>query len=94
MIKSQPGWLGPGFELGTSQIRVECVATAPTRWRSFCFVEYHHFKDFAASKLKRKISSLSCLTLLLFFIFISIQKSFFSEFFDNIFNFDFRYWTF
>ena len=30
MIKSQPGWLGPGFELGTSQIRVECVATAPT----------------------------------------------------------------
>ena len=29
MIKSQSGWLGPGFELGVSQIRVQCVATAP-----------------------------------------------------------------
>ena len=29
MIKSQSGWLGPGFELGTSQIRVQCVTTAP-----------------------------------------------------------------
>ena len=29
MIESQPVWLGPGFELGTSQIRVQCVATAP-----------------------------------------------------------------
>ena len=31
---SQSGWLEPGFELGTFQIRVECVATAPT-WFSF-----------------------------------------------------------
>ena len=30
MIKSQPDWLGPGVELGISQIRVQCVATAPT----------------------------------------------------------------
>ena len=30
MIKSQPGWLGLGFELGISKIRVQCVATAPT----------------------------------------------------------------
>ena len=29
MLKSQPGWLGPGFELEISQIRVQCVATAP-----------------------------------------------------------------
>ena len=29
MIKSQPGWLGLDFELGISQIRVQCVATAP-----------------------------------------------------------------
>ena len=27
--KSQAGWMGPGFELGTSQIRVQCVTTAP-----------------------------------------------------------------
>ena len=42
MMKSHPAWLGPGFELGISQIRVQ-----GTRWRSFCFVEYHHVKDFA-----------------------------------------------
>ena len=29
MIKFQSGWLGPGFELGISQIRVQCDATAP-----------------------------------------------------------------
>ena len=29
-VKFQPGWLGAGFDLGTSQIRVQCVATAPT----------------------------------------------------------------
>ena len=29
MKKSQSGWLGPGFEIGTSQIRVQCVNTAP-----------------------------------------------------------------
>ena len=29
MTKSQPCWLGPGFDLGTSQIRVQCVAPAP-----------------------------------------------------------------
>ena len=30
MIKSQSGWLGPGFELEVSQIRIQCVATAPS----------------------------------------------------------------
>ena len=30
MIKSHPAWLGSGFELGISQIRVQCVATAPS----------------------------------------------------------------
>ena len=29
MIKSQPDCLGPGFELETSQIRVQCVTIAP-----------------------------------------------------------------
>ena len=29
LLKSQPDWLGPGFELETSQIRVQCVATEP-----------------------------------------------------------------
>ena len=43
-----------------------------TRWRSFCFVEYHHVKGFAASVLKRKISSLSWLTLSKFLIFTLI----------------------
>ena len=27
--KSRSGWLGPGFELGTSQIRAQFVTTAP-----------------------------------------------------------------
>ena len=40
MKKSQSGWLGPGFELGTFQIRVECVTTAPPHSvEQFCFVE-------------------------------------------------------
>ena len=30
MIKSHSAWLGPGFELGISQIRVQYVATAPS----------------------------------------------------------------
>ena len=73
MIKSQPGWLGPGYELGISQIRVQCVATAPPNWwHSFYFVEYHHVKDFAASLLKRKISSVSWLKLSKFLIFTLI----------------------
>ena len=29
MKKCKSGWLGPGFELGTSQIRVQCVTIAP-----------------------------------------------------------------
>ena len=29
MKKSQSGWLGPGFELGTSQIRVQSLTIAP-----------------------------------------------------------------
>ena len=29
MKKCQSGWLGPGFEHGTSQIRAQCVTTAP-----------------------------------------------------------------
>ena len=31
MIKSHPAWLGPEFELGISQIRVQYVATVPSK---------------------------------------------------------------
>ena len=43
MIKFQPGWLGPGFELEISQIRVECVITAPT-W--FSLLDFFNLKLF------------------------------------------------
>ena len=71
MKKSQSGWLKPGFELGTSQIRVECVTTAPPHtveqflFRRIDMYYYHHVKNFC---LKRKISSLIWLTLSKFFI--------------------------
>ena len=64
MKKSQSGWLGPGFELGTSQIRAQCVTTAPpSELAQFLFHRidewyYYYVKDFAASVLKSKISSL------------------------------------
>ena len=48
MIKSQPGWLGPGFELGPPKLESSVLPLRQlTRWRSFCFVEYHHVKNFA-----------------------------------------------
>ena len=70
MIKSQPGWLRLGFELGISQIRVQCVTTAPPNSvAQFLFRRIHHVKDFAAGMLKRKISSLIWLALSKIFIF-------------------------
>ena len=48
MIKSQPGWLGPEFEFGPPKFESSVFPLRQlTRWRSFCFVEYHHVKDFA-----------------------------------------------
>ena len=63
MIKSQPSWLGPGFEIGTSQIRAQYLTTAPPhpvaqflfRVIDLYYYYHHHVKDFAASVLKRKI---------------------------------------
>ena len=54
MKKSQSGWFGPGFELGTSQTRVQSVTTAPPHWvaqflfRRIDMYYYHHVKDFTA----------------------------------------------
>ena len=75
MKKSQSGWLGSGFELGTSQIRAQCVTTAPpSEVAQFLFriidkYYYQHVKDFYACVLKMKISSLIWLTLSIFFLF-------------------------
>ena len=71
-------WWLTEFELGTSQIRVQCVTTAaPSEVEEFLFRRidiyyYHHVKDFYASVLKRKISSIIWLTLSKFFIFTLI----------------------
>ena len=68
MKKSQSGWLEPGFELGTLQIGVECVTTAPPHsverflFRRKDIYYYNHVKYLYASVLKRKISSLIWLT--------------------------------
>ena len=63
---NQVGWdrdLNSGSPKFDSSVLPLCHLT---RWRSFCFGEYHHVKDFAASVLKGKISSL------MFFIFTVI----------------------
>ena len=53
MKKSQSSWLGSGFELGASQIRVQCVTTvtphsvAQFLFRRIDIYYYQHVKDFA-----------------------------------------------
>ena len=58
------------------------------------FYYYYNIKDFAASVLKSKISSLIWLTISKFLIFTSIWNSFCSKFFGNWFKVGFHYWTF
>ena len=100
MKKSQSGSLGPEFELGTSRIRVRCVTTPPPRsvalflFRGIDQYYYHRVKHFAVSLLKEKISSLIWLMLSKLFNFTLIAIYFCSEFFGNLFQFGFRYWTF
>ena len=82
MKKFQSGWLEQGFELENFQIRAECVTTSPPHsveqflFRRIDIYYYHHVKDFAASVLKRKISSLIWLTIWKFFIFTLISNLF------------------
>ena len=42
--KPQSGWSAPGFEPGTSRMRVSCVTTAPPRSvKNYCFNNETHF---------------------------------------------------
>ena len=48
MIKSQPGGWDRDLNLGPPKFESSVLPLRQlTRWRSFCFVEYHHVQDFA-----------------------------------------------